>query len=1353
MLRSRRVPALTRTIGPSSVLWLTMGVIFVLAALPLMGANAQQTFPSWTELSSTAGDLPIPIGGPEQTALAVGDLDNDGDTDLVVGSRGGDNSVSWYRRTGTVWDVVPTEAAGLSLGAAGTTFDVDSDGWVDLVMAGDFQSSEIWWWKNPGPAGWGSPWTRFTIKTAGAAKHHDLAFGDFDGDGTTEIAYWNQGRSNDVNDLFLADIPSDPTTVTAWPARLIFDGTVFSEGMAVADVDGDGDQDLIAGGHIFDDGPANSINVIPVAPSESNFKWAAADLVAGGRLELVSSSGDAVGGLAYYAWDGATWIRHDLLVGGLVGPWDHGHSLAVGDINGDGHADIFSAEMSLAAGTAARSVVLYGDSLGGFTVDTVSTGIDNHQSLLADFDGDGDLDIASKPFNQNTPAIRVFLNAFTPATIGPWTRHQIAIRQSRAAWIRAGDMNGDGRPDLVSGNAWHENPGTIGGVWNEHTFAAPLLDTQVVVDLDGDGDLDVLGYAQFASGQFSWAENDGNGGFTTRTNIPIIEGDFPQGVTVDQTPSGPEIWIAWNGRNFGIARIVVPADPVNTTWTVDQTSLPSQGEGLEIVDVDRDGDKDVLQGHMWSRNNGDGTDTDFILHNPTRCCFAGQPGEFDRLPDRVVAADMNADGRLDVVVTHEFDPTKSVAWYEQPLDPTTEWPEHVVLEAAFPLHSLDVADLDGDGDLDLVVGEHDNMNVDSGRVMVLQNLSGDGLVWGQIVVHDGESNHDGTQLADLDGDGDLDIFTIGWRHDRVVIHENLSSLPAAPVWHDGDRRYRVDLNITGGAVAGNDHPAVVGLDFTAALSSAGGTGSVDTNSLRVVEVNEAGLLDATVPFQFDQAPGFDAGSFAAGELIISMTGNTPTAAIRHYQVYFDVIGSGAVPVAVTPQIVTTEGVPDAGVIATRIVTPSGTWFYDMAGGAFVSLDDADGNDWIGFGPAPGAAGQFRGIPNLVAPADGGHLHGGATSATSSVTHSGPLRTTIDTTVTGTTWAIRWHIYRNWATATVVGAETNYWFQYEGTPGGTLTNDDTVHRSGGPSIAGFDTFSGDVADPEWMAVADSVVGRSIVATQNSSDTQIDLYRDQDDLMTVLTFGRPATALIPLLSGPGRGFSVGLIDGISAADAATAAAAISQEAAPVVVRSISVTGVSGPGGQWSGNGPPPPPTAPPPPPPPPAEVTQRFSFGQKTAPSGWTLATGNAFNGTTGWDLTDGQRRQCGTRNVNPDPVLDTFCHATTIYEFIDGKWHAIASPATWKTVIANGTYNITITVGEAKFHSSTIAHSVQAENLTVHNRATTTNTTPFRTATTQVTITDGTLDITFTGGTKTKIVSLEIAPLSVPLAAL
>jgi hypothetical protein len=94
--------------------------------------------------------------------------------------------------------------------------------------------------------------------------------------------------------------------------------------------------------------------------------------------------------------------------------------------------------------------------------------------------------------------------------------------------------------------------------------------------------------------------------------------------------------------------------------------------------------------------------------------------------------------------------------------------------------SVGVGDTDGDGDQDVVVGEHDLERPARARLLVFENVDGNGRVWREHLVHRGDEHHDGALLVDLDGDGDLDIVSIGWGHGKVVWYENLQPSYARP---------------------------------------------------------------------------------------------------------------------------------------------------------------------------------------------------------------------------------------------------------------------------------------------------------------------------------------------------------------------------------------------------------------------------------------------------------------------------------------------------------------------------------------------------------------------------------------------
>jgi hypothetical protein len=113
-------------------------------------------------------------------------------------------------------------------------------------------------------------------------------------------------------------------------------------------------------------------------------------------------------------------------------------------------------------------------------------------------------------------------------------------------------------------------------------------------------------------------------------------------------------------------------------------------------------------------------------------------------------------------------------WYAQPPVATDLWTEHHIADVIGPM-SLDVVDMDTDGDFDVVVGEHNLKEPAGARLLVFENKDGKGSSWVPHLVHTGDEHHDGALAADIDGDGDLDIVSIGWEHGKVLLYENLAS--------------------------------------------------------------------------------------------------------------------------------------------------------------------------------------------------------------------------------------------------------------------------------------------------------------------------------------------------------------------------------------------------------------------------------------------------------------------------------------------------------------------------------------------------------------------------------------------------
>jgi len=362
-------------------------------------------------------------------------------------------------------------------------------------------------------------------------------------------------------------------------------------------------------------------------------------------------------------------------------------------------------------------------------------------------------------------------------------------------------------------------------------------------------------------------------------------------------------------------------------------------------------------------------------------------------------------------------------------------------------------------------------------------------------------------------------------------------------WWDARWPYRVAVDVAAAGYARHDKVVDVDINFTELLDAAGQDERFDPDSIRVLAVQGNTIIDEAVPFQFDRAGNYNPNTNAAGTLVIQLTGATAADETRHYHVYFDIFGNDYDVPEFTDQV-TVNNMTDAfGFTAFRITTETGRFVYHKTGGGFASLIDADGNDWISWNTTPKAAGDYRGIPNMVHPADGGYFHPGRTNVNSSLAQRGPLKAVIRSSSTDGLWTTQWEFYPDSARLTVVKVATGkaYYLLYEGTPGGTLNlATDLVARSDGTTTPASQNWAGDLVDEEWVYFADPGVGRSLYAYQSVDDDKIDSYTPDGANMTVFGFGRNGNAR--LLTETGRQMTVGLVDGTTFEDVSAAMYAI-------------------------------------------------------------------------------------------------------------------------------------------------------------------------------------------------------------------
>jgi len=693
---------------------------------------------------------------------AAGDVDGDGLQDVLVAGGGSGEGLFWYRNP--TWErstIVPPGVSGFTTDMI--MGDADGDGDLDAVIPKGFDIGiETFWYENPRPAGdpAAGPWTEHTIGVAGA---HDVEAGDFDGDGRLDVVVrWG------ATTLFL-QVADD-----VWTSVVL--NTRSSEGLEVFDLDADGDQDVVINGRWLENPlPGGDPGQGPWIEHDIDTNWPGAvrvhatDLDANGHADVIFAASESAGErLSWYSTldpVNGPWTEHI-----IANQADYVHSLEAADMDLDGDLDVVTAEMHQS--TDPDEVIVHlneGGGLGWRPQVVALTG--SHNLIATDMDADGDVDLVGA--NHALPPLEMWRNELNPGarlSLEQWQRVVVTANMPwQAIFIEPVLIDDDDLPDIVTGGWWFRNPGSATAVWERFDLGLPLRNMAAVHDFDGDGDQDVIGTegVGFASNSdFVWAQNDGLGGFTVIENIPSASGSFLQGTTVARLQAGgpQEVVLSWQ-NGFDTQMLTVPESPATEPWSWRVAANASLGEGLDYGDIDRDGDLDILQGTQWLRNEGGDVWTAIELFPPT------PPGE----PDRVYLVDLNRDGRLDALVGYGHDrPYGSVAWFEQPPVASDQWLEHVV-DHPFNPGSLDIADLDLDGDVDIVMGEHNLHNPTASELQIYENLDGFGISWRPHLVYLGDEHHDAARLFDVEGDGDLDIVSIGYTHERMMIYENLSS--------------------------------------------------------------------------------------------------------------------------------------------------------------------------------------------------------------------------------------------------------------------------------------------------------------------------------------------------------------------------------------------------------------------------------------------------------------------------------------------------------------------------------------------------------------------------------------------------
>jgi hypothetical protein len=350
----------------------------------------------------------------------------------------------------------------------------------------------------------------------------------------------------------------------------------------------------------------------------------------------------------------------------IMGGFNYAYGISAVDLTGNGALDLVAAD---------TIVGLYWFENGGegnFTKHIIHERSDEwlERHAIADINGDGRPEIVI--VDNLNGCLLYFAFEGDPRDRRNWSHHYILDGELPGAYdVAVADFDGDGDLDVAAsswrkGNRfdWFENRD---GQWIQHLIEENIAETRTIcaVDMDGDGKIDLLGTARVGN-QVVWYEN--------------------------------------------------PGDPVNQPWKkhlIDDSPQPTHGHP---VDMDGDGDVDVVmalgmspphdpcdlhyQQIVWYENTGKPGQGPWVKH----IICDPFPNAFE-----AIAADLDNDGQMEVVAT-AWATTGRLAIFKHQGDPRGPWQMQLLKDGWTNADQVIVADLDGDGWLDIVAAAERGSN-------------------------------------------------------------------------------------------------------------------------------------------------------------------------------------------------------------------------------------------------------------------------------------------------------------------------------------------------------------------------------------------------------------------------------------------------------------------------------------------------------------------------------------------------------------------------------------------------------------------------------------------------------------------